>query len=52
MTIKEKQKRIEKSGWKVQFYMNDSHDYKMQATKGGRTIKATSMTNLYQKIFG
>jgi hypothetical protein len=46
-----RQKRIEKEGYKITWFMNDSHDYKLVATKNGRTYKATSITNLYNQLF-
>lgn len=46
-----RQKRIEKSGYKITWFINDNHDYKLQATKNNRTIKATSISNLYNQLF-
>jgi hypothetical protein len=46
-----RQKRIEKAGYKIIWFMNDIHDYKLVATKNGRSIKATSISNLYNQLF-
>ena len=46
-----RQKRIEKAGYKITWFMNDGHDYKLQATKNNHTIKATSISNLYKQLF-
>jgi hypothetical protein len=47
-----RQKRIEKAGYKITWFMNDNHEYKLMATKyNGIYIKATSITNLYNQIF-
>ena len=41
--------RLENAGWKVTAYMSGSG---MQATKGNRTVKGRSITDLHRKIFG
>jgi hypothetical protein len=46
-----RQKRIEKAGYKITWLMNDNHDFKLIASKNGRSIKATSISNLYNQIF-
>ena len=46
-----RQKRIEKSGYKITWLMNDNYNYKLIAVKGYYSIKATSITNLYNQIF-
>jgi hypothetical protein len=50
-TMNARQKRIEKSGYKITWLMNDNHYYKLIAVKGYYSIKATSITNLYNQIF-
>jgi len=45
-----RQKRIEKLGYKITWFVNNGF-YKLVATKNGRSIKATSITNLYNQLF-
>jgi hypothetical protein len=46
-----RQKRIEKAGYKITWFVNDNHHYKLIAIKGYYSIRATSITNLYKKLF-
>jgi len=43
------QNGLEKKGWKFTVYMSGNG---VQATKGSRTVKGTSLSNVFKKIRG
>jgi riboflavin synthase alpha subunit len=53
-TVRELQKRYEKNGWKFTFVHSSATSHLKKApviaTKGSRTVKGTSLTDVFKKL--